>query len=149
MADILPYLGVERCDSSGQLIAMENMIGLTAQEANTRLKALGFTKEAVGSKETVTAQIPAAGTSIPFGSQVLLYFGDEKENTLVTVPDFLGMTRQQANDTAGKLGLYIQISGNTGLESTVTVTAQSISKDTSVPMGTTIRLEFMDQAARD
>ena len=59
------------------------------------------------------------------------------------------MTRQQANDTAGKLGLYIQFAGNTGLEPHITVTAQSIAKDTNVPPGTTIRLEFTDQAARD
>ena len=105
--------------------------------------------EAVGDKETVTAQIPAAGTPIPYGSEVLLYFGEKIENTPVAVPDFLGMTRQQANDTAGKLGIFIQVSGNTGLESTVTVTSQSIAKDTIVPTGTTIRLEFADQAARD
>ena len=76
-------------------------------------------------------------------------FGEKIENIPVAVPDFLGMTRQQANDTAGKLGIFIQVSGNAGLESTVTVTSQSIAKDTIVPTGTTIRLEFADQAARD
>ena len=59
------------------------------------------------------------------------------------------MTRQQANDTAGKLGLYIQVAGNTGLESSVTVNTQSIAKNTLVPTGTTIRLEFIDKAVRD
>ena len=149
MADILPYLGVERCDSSGQLVAMEDMRGLGAKEANARLEALGLTMASQGDEETVTAQIPAAGTPVPYGSQVLLYFGDALEETPVAVPDFSGMTRQQANDTAGKLGLYIQISGNPGLEPTVTVTSQSIQKDTQVPAGTTIRLEFTDKAARD
>ena len=149
MADILPYLGVERCDSSGQLVAMEDMRGLGAKEANARLEALGLTMASQGDEETVTAQIPAAGTPVPYGSQVLLYFGDALEEAPVAVPDFSGMTRQQANDTAGKLGLYIQISGNPGLEPTVTVTSQSIQKDTQVPPGTTIRLEFTDKAARD
>jgi len=149
MADILPYLNVERCDSSGQMITMEDMGGLTEKEANTRLASLGLTAKVVGTEQTVTAQIPAEGTPIPFGSQVLLYFGEEAKDTPVTVPDFIGMTRQQASDTAGKLGLYIQITGNTGLESTVTVTAQSIEKNSQVPSGTTIRLEFTDKAARD
>ena len=149
MADILPYLGVERSDESGQLVTMEEMRGLSAGEADARLRELGLTMEAQGSEETVTAQIPAAGTPVPYGSQVLLYFGQELEETPVTVPDFSGMNRQQANDTAGKLGLYIQISGNPGLEATVTVTDQSIEKNTQVPPGTTIRLEFTDQAARD
>ena len=149
MADILPYLEVERNDASGQLIAMEQMSGLTAKEADSRLKALGLTMKAVGEEETVTAQIPGAGIPIPYGSEVLLYFGEKPENKPVSVPDFIGMTRQQANDTAGKLGLYIQFAGNTGLEPHITVTAQSIAKDTNVPPGTTIRLEFTDQAARD
>ena len=149
MADILPYLNVERCDSSGQLITMEDMEGLTEKEANARLTSLGFTAKVVGTEQTVTAQIPAAGTPIPFGSEVLLYFGEEAKDTPVAVPDFIGMTRQQASDAAGKLGLYIQITGNTGLESTVTVTAQSIEKNSQVPSGTTIRLEFTDKASRD
>ena len=149
MADILPYLGVARADNSGQLIPMEDMTGFTLKASEERLKALGFTAECRGSEEFVTAQIPAAGTSIPFGSQVLLYFGENKKAENVTVPDFIGMTRQQASDTAGKLGLYIQIAGNNGLEATVTVTAQSLEKNISVPPGTTIRLEFTDQAAKD
>ena len=111
--------------------------------------ALGFTADFVGQEETVTGQIPAAGISIPFGSQVLLYMGENAAGEPVTVPDFLGRTRQQASDAAGKLGLYIQIAGNTGLESHITVTAQSIEKNTQVPPGTTIRLEFTDGAARD
>ena len=149
MADILPYLGVERSDEFGQLVAMEDMRGLCAKEADARLRELGLTMTAQGGEETVTAQIPAAGTPVPYGSQVLLYFGQEIEDSSVTVPDFVGMNRQQANDTAGKLGLYIQISGNPGLESTVIVTGQSIEKDTKVLPGTTIRLEFTDKAARD
>ena len=149
MADILPYLNVERCDSSGQLIAVEDFTGLTAKEAENRLKALGFTAKFAGTEETVTAQIPVSGTAIPFGSQVLLYMGENADKEPVNVPDFLGMTRQQASDTAGKLGLYIQPAGNTGIESHITVTAQSIAKNTPVPPGTTIRLEFTDSQARD
>ena len=149
MADILPYLEVERCDASGQLVAVESLKGLSRKEAQSRLEALGFIAKYSGEAETVTGQIPAPGTPIPFGSEVLLYLGENIENTPVTVPDFTAMTRQQAEDTAGELGLYIQATGNTGLEPTVTVTAQSIAKDTQVPPGTTIELEFTDTQARD
>ena len=149
MADILPYLNVKRCDSSAELITVENLEGLTAKEAEKRLKALGFTAEFVGQEEFVTAQIPAAGIAIPFGSHVLLYLGEDTAMTEVEVPDFFGMTRQQASDTAGKLGLYIQVTGNTGLETHITVTDQSIAKNTQVPSGTTIRLKFTDSQARD
>ena len=149
MADILPYLEVERCDDSGRLISVETYEGLTAKEAEEKLEALGLTADFVGEESIVTSQIPAPGTAIPSGSHVLLYLGETAGSTQVEVPDFSGMTRQQASDTAGKLGLYIQVTGNTGLESYVTVNTQSIAKHTLVPSGTTIRLEFTDKAARD
>jgi len=149
MADILPYLEVARCDESGQLICVEDMAGLSANEAQAQLKTLGFTAQIIGDAETVTSQIPAAGTAIPYGSEVLLYFGEENVPQPVQVPDFTGLTRQQASDTAGKLGLYIQVTGNTGLEPTVTVCAQSAPKNTLVAPGTTIRLTFADTRVRD
>ena len=68
---------------------------------------------------------------------------------MVSVPDFAGMNRQQAAAAAGKLGLYLLISGNTELSPQVTVASQSIAKDTEVPPGTTITLEFTDRLARD
>ena len=149
MADILPYLEVERCDATGQMIAVEDMTGLTQKEAEQKLQALGFSARCSGGEDTVTGQIPTPGTAIPFGSEVLLYFGEETENSLVAVPDFIGMNRQQASDTAGKLGLYIQAAGNTALEPNVQVTTQSIVKNTQVSRGTTIKLEFTDTKARD
>ena len=41
------------------------------------------------------------------------------------------------------------ISGNAAASPQITVTAQNIPKDTQVPVGTTITLEFTDTKARD
>ena len=57
------------------------------------------------------------------------------------------MDRQKANDTAGALGLYVLITGNTAVDPSVTVTAQSVAPGTQVPVGTVITLEFKDTAA--
>jgi hypothetical protein len=113
------------------------------------LKELGLSMVARGSAETITAQLPEAGQVVPGGSQVLLYFGDEPAQRTVEVPDFTGMTRQQASDAAGKLGLYILVKGNSALDVNVRATSQSIGKDTVVPVGTTIEIEFTDTGARD
>ena len=59
------------------------------------------------------------------------------------------MNRQQAADTAGQLGLYILVTGNPEVSPTVTVTAQSVPKDTQISPGSTITLEFTDSSARD
>ena len=151
MADILPYLGVERSwseeDLAGKVIVLEDMTGLTGAEAERKLKEMGLTAKFSGTAEAVTAQLPAPGAAIPGGSEVLLYLGEQPREEMVTVPDFTGMNRQQASDAAGKLGLYILVSGNTDLSATVT--AQNSPKDTQVPRGTTVILEFADTNVRD
>ncbi len=153
MEDILPYLEVKQNytqeDAAGKRIQLPDFTGLTVAETEKMLKELGISGKMLGSNETVTGQIPAPGETVPGNSEMILYFGDEPEERCVTVPDFTGMTRQQASDEAGKLGLYILVSGNQTVDANVVVTAQSPAKDTEVNMGTTIKLEFTDTKAID
>lgn len=153
MADILPYLGVKRTYSgnelAGQEIVMEDLSGLTAADAERKLRDMGLTAKFSGTGEMVTGQIPAADQTIPGGSEVLVYLGEEPEQGSVTVPDFTGMNRQQASDAAGSLGLYILVTGNDTIAANVTVTSQNIPKDTQVSPGTTVTLEFTDTTAQD
>ncbi len=153
MADILPYLGVEQVwseeDAAGRLMVMEDLTGLSAKEAEKLLKDQSLTAQIVGTGDTVTGQIPAAGEEISGGSQVLLYMGEAVPEREVSVPNFVGMNRKQANDEAMKLGLYILVAGNTEISPQVTVTAQSVPEGTQVAVGTTIRLEFADGKSDD
>jgi len=153
LADILPYLGVERKFGEGELagkeIVLEDMTGLTGEDAARKLKEMGLTANISGTGETVTGQLPAAGQSVPDGSQVLLYMGQPVDAEQVAVPDFTGMNRQQAADTAGMLGLYMLVTGIQEVAPGVTVTAQDVPKDTLVSVVSTITLEFTDTAARD
>ena len=151
MADILPYLGVAQQfpegDVAGKTVIMENMEGLSQNEAKKLLKNQSLSVRFVGDGDTVTGQIPAAGEVVPGGSEVLLYLGEEMPDTMVTVPDFSGMNRQKASDEAGKLGIYILVAGNDQVAPTVTVAAQDIPAGTQVPLGTTIKLTFTDNKA--
>ena len=153
LEDILPYLSVSQTfpedDPAGQILVMEDFTGLTAKEAQAALKEQGLTALMEGDEETVTAQIPAVGQTLPGGSQVILYFGEDPKITMTEVPDFTGMNRQQASDLAGQSGLYILVKGNTDLSKTVVVTAQSKTKETQVPVGPTIELEFTDTGVKD
>ena len=114
-----------------------------------KLKELGLSARFSGTEETVTAQIPAAGQTVPGGSQVLLYLGEEPESESVAVPNFIGMNRQQAADAAANLGLYILVTGNGDLDPKVVATAQSVAAGTEVVPGTTITVEFADTKAAD
>ena len=153
LADILPYLGVTQSfpegDAAGQMVVVEDMTGLTAKEAKSLLEKQTLTAKTVGTEETVTAQIPSPGTAVPGGSEVLLYFGSEPEERTVAVPDFTGMNRVQAAEAAGKLGLYILAEGNMEISASVVVTVQSHTKDTQVPVGTTITLTFANVGVQD
>lgn len=153
LADILPYLGVEQhfseTETAGQTVVLEDLSGLTVQDVNKKLKGTTITATFVGTGETVTGQIPRAGESVPGGSEIIVYLGETPENVTVRVPDFSGMNRQQASLAAGKLGLYILVSGNPEVSSSVIVTAQSIEANTEVPVGTTVQLEFADTKAPD
>ena len=153
MSDILPYLGVEQHFSpdevQGQTIVMDDLQRLTREEAENWLKAQNLTGLFSGTGETVTGQIPGPGQSVPGGSQVLVYLGEEPEQQDVTVPDFAGMNRQQAADVAGKLGLYILVTGNAEVSTQVVATKQNIPAGETIPAGSTIQLEFTDTGARD
>ena len=153
MADILPYLGVQRKidseDAAEHVIVVEDLTGMTRGEAEDYLKQQSLTANFSGSGETVTGQIPAAGETIPGGSQMHIYFGEAAPETIVTVPDFTGMNRAQAAAAAGELGLYVLYTGNDGNTAAVVVTSQKIPAGTEVSTGTTIQLEFTDTGARD
>jgi len=153
MEDILPYLGVKHnyteADAAGRTVVLEDFTGLTQKESQEKLKELGLTALFRGSEDTVTGQIPTAGSAVPGDSQVILYFGDELPAEEVAVPDFKGMNRNQASEAAAKAGLYILVAGNSEVSPRVVVTAQSEEKGTKVPYGTTIRLDFADTSAAD
>ena len=148
MADILPYLGVEKTQAGASVI-LEDLTGLDAREAEKRLKQAGLDAAFSGAAETVTGQLPAPGQQLPAGAQVLLYLGDIPEEEQVAVPDFTGMHRQQAEEAAGRLGLYIQPAGNPEIAPHITVTDQSIPPETLVSVKTFITLTFTDTGARD
>ena len=153
MADILPYLGVEQSfaenEIAGKRVVLEDMTGMTVKQAEKMLKDATLSATFVGTGETVTGQIPAAGETVPGGSQVLLYLGEAPETETVTVPNFVGMNRQQASDAAGLLGLYVLVTGNDSVSHKVTVVSQSIAVGTQVPRGTTVELKFLDTNAAD
>jgi len=153
MADILPYLGVQQKfdpeEAASREIVIEDLTGRNREEVQQYLKQQNLTAQFSGDEETVTGQIPAAGSTVPGGSQMLIYFGQTAPEINVTVPDFSGMNRAQAVTEAGKLGLYILHTGNSGNAAGIVATTQNIPAGTQVSAGTTIQLEFTDTGARD
>ena len=150
---ILPYLGVDRSwteeDAAGRQVVVGSYQGMTAEEAQKALQEIGLGCQLVGTAQTVTDQLPAAGEAVPGNGEVLLYCGEPAPEERVAVPDFTGMNRKTAADTAANLGLYILVSGNGDLHSGVTAVAQSAPPGTQLPKGSTIEIRFADTKAAE
>ena len=148
MADILPYLGVERSTEADPVI-LSDLSGMTIKEAKAALKDTKLTIVSQGEGETITGQLPAAGQQLAPDSQVLVYLGEPTQARLVTVPDFAGMNRQQASQAAGQLGLSIIPMGSEAIGVNVTVCSQKEPPGTQLPAGSAVTLQFADPTARD
>ena len=104
----------------------------------------------VGKGETVTDQIPAAGTTIPGGSKVILYMGGEAPEDTITMPDLTGMTPDAVKDTLNNLNLYMTASGTSGYYTSNTVAyKQSVEAGKKVSRGEVITVYFSNKSIED
>lgn len=151
--DILPYLGVNPDYSADDITAVNvsvpNTVGLTPEQAEIVLKERNLTYRTVGEGETVVGQIPAVGAEVPGNSKIVLYMETEAPTDLVEVPDFRGMTVHWANQSAADRGLYLQSRGTDKAEGYIYVTYQDLEPGTEVPRGTTVSVEFTNNAVTD
>ena len=145
LADILPYLDVPRSEETA-IATVPTLTGLTAREAEELLKDTGLSAVCRGDGDIVTAQLPGAETALEQGSQVLLYL-DETVPETVTVPDFTGMTPEQAHQVAADTGLILRTAGNP--DSNARVQHQDIPPQTLAKPGHTITITFTDPSAHD
>ena len=154
MAEVLPYLGVEPSYSAEELLGMDtpvpNVIGMSVEEAKSKLTERGLSCKVTGDGETVTDQTPAGGAIIPGKSAVILYAGADKSTAKCKVPHLIGKTPAEANTAATGAGLFIRFSGTTGSESTsIRVLSQSIEEGTEVDAGTVITVQLGDTSVTD
>ena len=148
--DVLPYLGFES-DSSvlNADVTMPNLVGLTMDQARNALIEANLDYSIHGSEPVITDQIPAAGATIPSGSTVGLYFGEDKPTGLISVPNITGTTAAYANEALTNAGLYVKIVGSKSTATSVVATKQSIPGGTMVERGTVIEVTFTDTSSHD
>ena len=154
MSEVLPYLGVEPSYSAEELLGMDttvpNVIGMSVEEAKSKLSERGLACKIHGDGQTITDQTPAGGAIIPGKSAVILYAGTDKSTAKCKVPYLIGKTPSEANTTATGAGLFIRFSGATASESSaVRVLSQTIEAGTEVEAGTVITVQLGDTSVTD
>ena len=80
IANIMDYLGYDKTGSSENEngVTIPYLIGETAESAQATLNGLGLNVRFSGEGSVVTDQMPTAGSSVPEGSSMVLYLGEEK-----------------------------------------------------------------------
>lgn len=145
----LPHLGIYPTYTADELAKMDAavpyVLGMESQRAEAKLSAEGFEVRYVGdasSGATVTTQIPASGTSIPKGSTVVLYLGNEYDLESGIIPDVTGMTVSQANEAITNAGFNIKISGGAADNESAVATSQYPVGGTDAYKGNVVEVTF-------
>ncbi|MBR6113809.1 MAG: PASTA domain-containing protein [Oscillospiraceae bacterium] len=142
MADVLPCLGVEPRYTAAESRYLDRPVpevtGMTLTGAKKTLKDAGLNVRIVGEGDTVTDQLPGAGTAVAAGSAVILYAGTAPGEDTVTMPELTGLTYAQARDRMGERALFVCSDGTILADSdTVRVAFQSIPAGTALGRGDT------------
>lgn len=145
----LPHLGIYPTYTAEELAKMDAAVpyvmGMEAQRAEAKLNAEGFDVRYVGdpaSGATVSTQIPASGSSIPKGSTVVLYLGNEYDLESGVIPDVTGMTVSQANEAITNAGFNIKISGGAAENANAVASTQYPTGGTDAYKGNVVEVTF-------
>jgi len=145
------YLTINAGDTTTVLVP--NVDSFPIREARSRITVHGLTIKAVlpdsipsPHANTVTRQLPMAGTSVPSGTEVTLWYGTGLGELDVLVPNVTGITVSEAREKLLKLNLRSvvvgQAEGPIGLSKVV---EQGTPEGTSVKEGFEIRLRLARQ----
>ena len=118
-----------------------NEVGKSLDEAKKTLEENNLNFVVVGDDSPVTRQCPSGADTIPNGGTVYLYTDDSEKQT-VNVPNFSGLTVNEAKDLASSSNLNIQIAGNSMSSGTVVAYRQSEEKQAKVEKGTVVTVTF-------
>ena len=157
MTDGLPYLGVEPVYTEEEQAKLDvkapDVVGKSVADAKSAVSGQDgqLTAKVYGDGDTVLAQLPAGGTNVPRGGQVVLFTTAESQQEKTKVPDFVGdgtNSISTVESMAADAGVNISITGATNSTSNAVVASmQSIAANTEVQPGTVVTVTVAEQGA--
>lgn len=117
LSEILPMLGVPKTDGSAERakITMPDVTGMNVPDAKAILREAGIDCVTDGTQQTVTGQLPPAGTQVTEGFCAMLYVtGDAppRAQDYTQIPDVLNMSMRHAAKAIREAGLVMQAQGD-------------------------------------
>ena len=124
---------------------MPMAMGKDLEGAKKLIDEAGLRYRCIGSGSVVTNQLPAAGSAIASGTQVILYMDAEISEDLERMPDLSGMSYEQARDTLSYYGLYISSQSSVSNARAQRVNSQSIPAGADIEHGSIVEVSLVDQ----
>lgn len=137
--DIPPQLTVNEDDLIINRVKIPELKGHDIYEAENILRKHRLDVKIIGGNNTVVRQVPLAGADVLEGTTVLLFTEEDYDsNYLLVVPDLKGLSKEEANNLMGQLGLKLVTEG------TGKIIKQDIQAGERVPGGTNIVVELKE-----
>ena len=147
MRDILPYLGVEPVYTQEEQKTMDKAVpkltGLTLRQAQQKLNDAGLTYRTIGTGDTVTDQLPIAGSVVGQDSQVIVYLGAQPSAATERMPDVTGYSYAEAARVLNGYGLFLRTASSVTDPEAQIVSAQSVPPGTEVQHGTVLEVTLV------
>lgn len=149
LADMLDYLGVGKEysteESSEVDVSTPHVIGQKVSDAKAVMEKRNLSCRIVGEGDTVTGQIPVAGASVPGGSTVILYTGDQTPEKTGVVPNVTGMSFDAAKSKLESAGFFLRATGiSNESKGSATADRQSIPGGEQAAIGTVVTVQFFN-----
>ncbi|MCH5185870.1 MAG: PASTA domain-containing protein [Oscillospiraceae bacterium] len=154
LEDVLDYIGVERRFTEQELkemsLAVPELRGMSVDEARAEAQKSGLKIKVVNENEgeAVVDQLPKPGASITNGSTVIIYMKEREDDSLVVVPDVVGLSMEEAQKRLEKAGLNFEIVGAGQKNSQGAYAAkQSIEAGQKTLAATVVGVEFRHESS--
>jgi len=147
-SECLEYLGVYPQYTAEELAQQDTTVpyvyDFAILDAIAKLNESGLKYEIVGDESVgiVDYTMPLAASNIPRDGTVVIYM-QGAEDSMVTVPNVIGLTVEEANVKLVNAGLNISLEGGAVNNANATATSQSIEAGEEVRQGTVVSVTFL------
>lgn len=136
----LEYLGIKRRKASTEqsiMTVVPNVRNFPLADARQSILQAGLQWSYENPGQIVIDQIPGPGSRVAPQTTINLYFYDEINPTIVTIPNLIGHSMRDASAILSEIGLRLRIIGS-GMAH-----RQTPQPGTKVPVGSVIEVEFL------
>ncbi len=142
----LSYLGVPRSYKDDETALLTDkapyFTGKSVEEVKSELSGKEFTLKVIGDGEVVKGQSPEAGRELPSDGVIVVYTEEDYEPESVRVPNFTGISVNDAKKVATANSINIKISGSSLNSGMVYAYKQSVEPGEKVKKGEIITVYF-------